>query len=93
MTEQIRSWLKRLTPEDRNGVLRELLVAVLAEMDGERAVLDDNGEVVGYLLPTADRMKLEARTVESLEVFQQGSDKDEHRYTTPELLERLHAAE
>lgn len=93
MTDQVRSLLERLTPEERNGVLRELLVAALTGLDGERAVLDDNGEVVGYLLPAADRMKLEARTVESLEVFQQDSDKDEPRYTTPELLERLNAAE
>jgi hypothetical protein len=91
MTDRVRSLLQGLTIEDRNGILQELLVQVLAALDGERAVLDANGDLVGYLLPVAERLKLEARTVDSLEVFQREADKDERRYSTEEVLNALKA--
>ena len=93
MTDRVRSLLLELTPEERDRVLQELLTTVLATLDGERAILDSNGNLLGYLLPVADRLRLEARTVESREVFERESGPDEPRYTTREVLARLQAGE
>jgi hypothetical protein len=58
MPNDIQSMIHGLSDGERANLLHELLVPYLRNLDTEVCVLDDAGEVVGYLMCAAQRDQL-----------------------------------